>query len=86
MIAVLRSSLDGANRQLPVEILSIKEVAEHPWFTLLFDPQTCGGLMLAVSPDRKDAFCPSILDSGGLATVVGTPSKPEASPILKVNF
>lgn len=40
-------------------------LAKHEWFTLIADPQTSGGLMIAIDPSFKEEF-ESILDSNNL--------------------
>lgn len=37
---------------------------------LLFDPQTSGGLLIAVTPDRADALVQALIDSGAAAAAV----------------
>lgn len=40
-------------------------LAQHDWFTLIADPQTSGGLLIAIDPSFKEKF-ESILDSNNL--------------------
>ena len=53
--AVLRgiqSSLSPSNRMSAAKISTTADIRKEPQFDLLFDPQTCGGLLLGVSNDQ----------------------------------
>lgn len=48
----------------------------HPSFSdveqdLLFDPQTSGGLLIAVAPERAEYLCDAIQQAGDEATIIG---------------
>lgn len=47
---------------------------EHPRAALLFDPQTCGGLLAAVPADRATALVAQLCGLGACAAVIGTVS------------
>ncbi|MGB3615482.1 MAG: selenide, water dikinase SelD [Elainellaceae cyanobacterium] len=49
------SSLSPQNRQAEVKIRNRQQVAHHPLFPILFDPQTAGGLLAAVPKHRAEA-------------------------------
>lgn len=49
------SSLQPANVRLRRAILNQEEVAQHPRYPLIFDPQTAGGLLASVPADRVDS-------------------------------
>lgn len=47
------------------------EQKDDTLLSILFDPQTSGGLLLAIAPDRCDALCRELREQGDLAEVVG---------------
>jgi hydrogenase maturation factor len=63
------------------------EAARHPALDLLFDPQTSGGLLIAVAPERAPALLAALREAGdGHATVVGevAPPRPDGALIRVV--
>jgi selenide,water dikinase len=38
---------------------------------LLFDPQTSGGLLMAIEPDKADVLCSQLTDTGEIAAIIG---------------
>src|SRR3984957_16574102 len=51
--------------------------------TLLTDPQTSGGLLLACAPDRAEAICAAIMAAGNpLAHIIGSVS--DGEPVVRV--
>ncbi|MBM4003107.1 MAG: selenide, water dikinase SelD [Planctomycetes bacterium] len=52
----IQSTLAPANRAAEEEIRASEADRRRPEYVALFDPQTCGGLLLGVTPDRVDAF------------------------------
>ena len=70
--AGILSSLQPANVRLRRAIRNIAEAAENERYPLMFDPQTSGGLLAALSPDRADACVKELHELGYLhATIVG---------------
>nr|WP_245752695.1 selenide, water dikinase SelD [Poseidonocella pacifica] len=61
----IRSTLFPENRRIAPWI------TESPRNDLLFDPQTAGGLLAAVSADRADALCAALIDAGYPAARIG---------------
>lgn len=53
--AGILSSLQPQNLRLRRAIANLDEVAGHPRYPLLFDPQTAGGLLASVPPEQADA-------------------------------
>jgi selenide, water dikinase len=43
-----------------------------PWTEVLFDPQTSGGLLIAVGPDGLDSLLRGLRDLGAVGVVVGS--------------
>jgi selenide,water dikinase len=71
--AGILSTLHSQNVRLQRVIRGTSDVAGTPRFALLFDPQTAGGLLAGVPPERADA-CLADLRSGGYtrSAIVGT--------------
>lgn len=71
--AGILSSLQPANLRLRRAIHNIENVAKHPAFPLLFDPQTAGGLLAGVPEDQVDACVTELKLSGYAETaIIGT--------------
>ena len=67
--AGVASSLYASNRDAVIERMQISaELTDHPQLPLLFDPQTCGGLLFVLPPAKTDGF---LKESAGVATVIG---------------
>lgn len=78
------SSLQPQNVRLRRAIRALESAVIHPLYSLLFDPQTAGGLLAAV-PMRKSEACVAALRAGGYAnaSIVGmiSPRGAELEPI-----
>ena len=86
MIAAdVRSTLDPANREVEPFVDSVVPTIERPEYAALFDPQTSGGLMLAVAAKDVDAVLADLLAAGlEHAALIGEITAPSDSPTLKV--
>jgi selenide,water dikinase len=75
-----RSSLHGANSRLARHITGEAAHAHahaHAHWPFLFDPQTAGGLLLAVPPEVADAICAALHAAGDrLAVRIGSVVRP----------
>ncbi len=60
----------GRNLEFVADSLSI-ETSRVDAHRLLADPQTSGGLLLCVAPDRLDDLCAELLERGDHAAVIG---------------
>ncbi len=60
----------GRNLEFVADSLSI-ETSRVDAHRLLADPQTSGGLLLCVAPDRLDDLCAELLEMGDHAAVIG---------------
>jgi selenide,water dikinase len=70
--AGILSSLQPQNLRLRRAVRDLEHVARHPWFPLLFDPQTAGGLLAGIPSDRADACVAELRAQGyGAAAIVG---------------
>ena len=54
--AGVESSLAPDNRKVAHRVLAETDNQTKPSYQVLFDPQTCGGLLLAVDPDHVGRF------------------------------
>lgn len=76
----IRSSLFPENVKVRHVIANLGELAEHPVFPILFDPQTAGGLLVAV-PEHEVADCTERLQLAGVtASDIGTVSESDSGP------
>ena len=66
------SSLQSANVRLRRALRNQEAFVSHPLYPLIFDPQTAGGLLASVPPERADA-CVAALRAQGYphATIIG---------------
>ncbi|MEX0694446.1 MAG: selenide, water dikinase SelD [Rhodospirillales bacterium] len=71
--AGILSSLQPANLRFQRMVDNADRYAMHRHFPLIFDPQTSGGLLAALSPENVEACLAELKNSGyAQATVVGT--------------
>lgn len=69
--------------RLFVESKLVVEFEDEPLLTLLFDPQTSGGLLFAVSPYQAEDFVNALLTSGETASIIGELIDGEVRLIVK---
>jgi selenide,water dikinase len=70
--AGITSSLQDANLHLRHALRNQEDFVRHPRYPLLFDPQTAGGLLASVAPDRAGACVAALRALGyGQACVIG---------------
>lgn len=68
----VRSSLDPSNRDHVLRRLSFEGNWEDLRTNLLFDPQTSGGLLLGVEPERAEELLQALVEAGAAsAAIVG---------------
>jgi selenide,water dikinase len=80
-----QSTLQPQNEKARKEIESETQYANDPRYSVLFDPQTAGGLLASVPHGNVDVCLAALRDSGYVqAAIVGEvmPLKPGAAPIL----
>ncbi|WP_192036280.1 selenide, water dikinase SelD [Halomonas sp. YLGW01] len=79
--AGILSSLQPANVRLRRALRDQAQWREHPRYPLLFDPQTAGGLLAGVPPDRAEACLAELQALGyGEAAIIGRVLAPEDAP------
>jgi selenide,water dikinase len=72
MAAGIFSSLQPQNVRLRRAIRNLDAAAAHPLYPALFDPQTAGGLLASVPPERAQACLEALRDAGyASAAIVG---------------
>ncbi|TDL79675.1 selenide, water dikinase SelD [Palleronia sediminis] len=64
----VRSTLHPGNAAISARIAGPQGARRE----LLFDPQTAGGFLAALPPERAGAICAAVEDAGGLAARIGT--------------
>lgn len=72
-----------ANREFAESAVEFGVGVNETIKTLLFDPQTAGGLLFAISADKANALVQAIHDRGGDATVVGE-VVPRTNPLIAI--
>lgn len=81
------SSLHADNAEQATLLRNAVDFAQHPHLPLLFDPQTSGGLLASVAPEKAAACVQQLHDNGYadavcIGRVIGT-GKPSASVLLE---
>jgi selenide,water dikinase len=82
----LRSTFHDQNTEGRRGLSVASELAGDPRLELLFDPQTCGGLLLAVPAEQADAALAALHDAGDAeAACIGEVTSAEAGgPLFEV--
>lgn len=85
--AGIESTLAPANRYVECRIHAAPDCRSRPEYKVLFDPQTCGGLLLGVPADRTDEFEQASSAAGvGIAVRIGKVEETVAgSPLIQVS-
>ena len=79
----VRSSAHAENARARRVMVVDDAVAGRPALDLLFDPQTSGGLLLGIAPERRDALLRALHAAGeGAAVVIGEACAPRADGAL----
>lgn len=68
----LESTLAPDNRGAEAELEVSEMLRNSPAYAALFDPQTCGGLLIAVRPERAEDLVRALSAGGDMGAVVGT--------------
>lgn len=81
----IRSTMHVANARASVASISIAASADRARAELLFDPQTSGGLLMAVSQARSAQLCSDLVAAGyGQATVMGEVASTEVGGQVRI--
>jgi len=82
----IRSTAHPENARARRAMLVDPDTARSPALDLLFDPQTSGGLLLGVAPERSPALLSAVSLAGGAAVVIGRvePARPDGTLIRVV--
>lgn len=80
--AGFRSSLDAANRRVESQIRTLGVAPKsHPGYRALFDPQTSGGLLIAIAEHQAEALCTRIVVGGCPAAAIIGVVRPRADGV-----
>ncbi|MFP6764870.1 MAG: selenide, water dikinase SelD [Planctomycetaceae bacterium] len=84
--AGIESTLAPANRELEDRLNwdGADSMAASPEASALFDPQTSGGLLIAVRPEHQAAALQSLLQAGCPAAVIGVIGEESVTPMVNV--
>ena len=76
------SSLQAANLEVRDALENLSSVQQHPYYPLLFDPQTAGGLLVGLPPEQA-SNCVDALHQQGYAeaAIIGQVLAPAKSPL-----
>ena len=66
------SSMQPQNLRQGSSIRNFVEASAHPLFAALFDPQTAGGLLASVPPDRAQSCLDELQRCYAKAAIIGT--------------
>jgi len=80
--AGLLTSGDKTNREYIADDIEIDEAVDQNLVKLLFDPQTAGGMLIAVSPDSSTALLGRLKETYTQAAVIGQVVERESHSIL----
>ena len=80
----LESTLAPENRAAEAEMDAAESLRRQGAFAALFDPQTCGGLLLGIAAGRAEALREELQTSGDQAAVVGTILARDDGPRLRL--
>src|SRR6185295_2056544 len=72
---------DKTNREYVGEDIQIDESVSKEMRRLLYDPQTAGGMLIAISPDRSEALLRRLQENYPAAMVIGRVSDQAAHSI-----
>lgn len=83
----LRSTSHEENARALRGALVSADAAVHPLLALAVDPQTSGGLLFGVAPDRAPAALEALVATGHCAAMVGEVCalEPGQAPIVRIN-
>jgi selenide, water dikinase len=78
----LLTGADKTNRQYVGDDIAISETVDANLVKLLFDPQTAGGMLIAIRPDRADPLLSRLRERYAKASVIGKVIDPGSKAIL----
>ena len=84
LIAGIRSTLHESNRAAAIARLDDPSASREARHELLFDPQTCGGLLMALPPEQADAALDALGGHGGGAALIGTVSERSGDAAIRL--
>jgi selenide, water dikinase len=73
---------DKSNREYVSDDIAIGETIDPNLVKLLFDPQTAGGMLIAIAPDQGDALLSRLREKYPQASVIGKVVEPGGKAIL----
>ncbi len=79
-----RTGASKSNREFLAPEMQIDDAADPERLELLFDPQTSGGLLIAVAPERAGDLVAQVRQAGGTAAAIVGEVLPPQGPCLDV--
>ncbi|MBC8032246.1 MAG: selenide, water dikinase SelD [Pyrinomonadaceae bacterium] len=80
--AGMLTSGDKTNREYVGKDIEIDPAADENLVRLLFDPQTAGGMLISVSPDRADGLMARLRENYPQAAIIGRVNKRDVHSIV----
>jgi selenide,water dikinase len=80
--AGMLTGADKTNREYVGEDIKIDEAVDKNLVKLLFDPQTAGGMLISISPDRADELLIRLRENYPRAEVIGRVVEPGEHSIV----
>jgi len=82
----IESTLSPANRDAEIAVSVPEKLRSEPAYSALFDPQTCGGLLMGVAEDRVETLLNAIRQQSDVtAAVIGQVTASDDTSSIKID-